>query len=277
MPHPPQESGEDLDAPDVDAPSTPVTRAEPAGRTEPATPPTEDPEAADPVPWRPRDALWVFLLWWGAQIAAGVLYLALGGDEVDEDLTLGIFTLVPQVLLLGLTALWVASRSATGIRRLIGKRRPTVRDAWAGLWHGLAALVLVNGVMALLIELLAGALGRELPQVQEGLQEVTRSPEAAPVALVGIILFAPVAEELFFRGMLQSALRRRLHAWPAIGLAAVAFALVHVEPLAVLLTFPLGLYFGRLYHRRQNIVAPVVAHLVFNASGVILIRVGLPG
>src|SRR6185295_13543668 len=45
---------------------------------------------------------------------------------------------------------------------------------------------------------------------------------------VGVVLIAPVAEELLFRGVLLRSLLRRVSPFTAVSVAAVVFAVVHV-------------------------------------------------
>ncbi|HNQ22110.1 MAG TPA: CPBP family intramembrane metalloprotease [Phycisphaerae bacterium] len=94
----------------------------------------------------------------------------------------------------------------------------------------------------------------------------------APLGLVvlawaGAVAIAPVAEEMFFRGMLQTFLVTYLSSrWVAILLTAVAFATVHSQvqhlPALVLLAVLLGV----AYERTGAIWVPVAAHALFNLS-----------
>jgi membrane protease YdiL (CAAX protease family) len=77
---------------------------------------------------------------------------------------------------------------------------------------------------------------------------------------------APVAEEVFFRGVLQSALAGALrNRWLAIVLAAAAFGAVHLtQPQAVLPLIAMGLVLGYLYERTGTLAAPIAVHVLFN-------------
>ncbi|MGX9715306.1 CPBP family intramembrane glutamic endopeptidase [Janthinobacterium lividum] len=78
-------------------------------------------------------------------------------------------------------------------------------------------------------------------------------------------LAAPLCEEFIFRGLLQGGLRRSLPAWQAIGIAAALFALVH-PPAAMLPVFVLGLCTGIAYERSGALLAPMLAHALYNAA-----------
>lgn len=92
-----------------------------------------------------------------------------------------------------------------------------------------------------------------------------------PVSLVlvlwgGAIVLAPVAEELFFRGLLQTFLVGVLASrWKAIAMAAIAFAAVHFQQLhAVPALAVLAVFIGYAYERTGSLVVPILIHSLFN-------------
>ncbi|MEK7448482.1 MAG: CPBP family intramembrane glutamic endopeptidase, partial [Planctomycetota bacterium] len=80
-----------------------------------------------------------------------------------------------------------------------------------------------------------------------------------------IAVIAPVAEEIFFRGFLQGALRRRLSFWPAIIISALFFALLHFRFAAGPFLFTFGLLLGYLYEKTQSLIPVITVHLVHNS------------
>ncbi len=78
---------------------------------------------------------------------------------------------------------------------------------------------------------------------------------------VGCIV-APLAEELFFRGLCYAWLRRRLPLIVSLSLSALMFACMHgfIAPVQLIG----GLAFGALYEWRQNIWAAYVLHATAN-------------
>jgi uncharacterized protein len=85
------------------------------------------------------------------------------------------------------------------------------------------------------------------------------------------VTVAPVAEEVLFRGLMYPGLKRRLGIGRAALISSVLFALIHVN----LMTFvPLLLLAGVLvwlYEHTGNLLAPVVAHAVFNLANLLLL------
>lgn len=111
----------------------------------------------------------------------------------------------------------------------------TLAGLWSGTLQQLDGAVRAFSVPALLSLLVPGALG------------------------------AGLCEELLFRGLLQARLVQRFG--PAVGVvgAALAFGLMHLDPLHTPLAFLMGLLLGWAAWRTGTIVTGVVAHAVNNA------------
>jgi uncharacterized protein len=74
-----------------------------------------------------------------------------------------------------------------------------------------------------------------------------------------------LAEEILFRGVVQAGLTRLLPEWVALVLASAAFGLAHfLTPAYALLAGLAGLYLGGLFLLQGNLIAPVVAHAVYD-------------
>jgi membrane protease YdiL (CAAX protease family) len=84
------------------------------------------------------------------------------------------------------------------------------------------------------------------------------------VVAAGIVLGAPVAEEIVFRGYLQQALLGVLRPAWAIGVTAAVFGAAHTLPNALPIAM-LGGFFGWLAHRTGALWPAVLAHAVHNA------------
>jgi len=87
-----------------------------------------------------------------------------------------------------------------------------------------------------------------------------------PLLLCTVVL-APLAEELFFRGLVQSYLRRILGgAWAGVLGTSAMFALAHWQQVqAVPAMFVLAVFLGYNYERTGRLTAPILIHALFNA------------
>ncbi|MCE5277062.1 MAG: type II CAAX endopeptidase family protein [Planctomycetaceae bacterium] len=102
------------------------------------------------------------------------------------------------------------------------------------------------------------------------LLEILRQPGAhwgsVAMAIILAVVLAPLTEEIFYRGLIQTALRRHLKAWPAIMLTAVLFAAMHLDmPNSVPAMLVFGMALGYQYERTGRLWASIVMHLLFNA------------
>lgn len=82
--------------------------------------------------------------------------------------------------------------------------------------------------------------------------------------VAGVVVAAPIAEEVVFRGYLLPALRPALGPTGAIAATAVAFGLVHPLPLALPAAL-LGAGFGWLAQRAGSLSPAILAHAAHNA------------
>ena len=97
-------------------------------------------------------------------------------------------------------------------------------------------------------------------------------PRFASAFLAINLLFTVVAEEAFFRGMVQERLTRAVAAhprlqWVPIGVSSASFGLAHIAggPLLVLLATVAGIGYALAYAATRRIEAPVLTHFAVNA------------
>lgn len=93
------------------------------------------------------------------------------------------------------------------------------------------------------------------------------------VVLMGLLVLvaAPVAEEVFFRGFLLQGLARYLTFWPAAILTSAVFAAAHVWWQFYLPIFVLGLAFSWLFCRTGSLWAAIAAHTTINGTSFLVV------
>lgn len=114
-------------------------------------------------------------------------------------------------------------------------------------------------VVAFIATLVVGLALQQVGFEAENERALAIARAITPLGAFTIAAIAAVSEEVFFRGYLQ----------PRVGLTgqAVVFALAHLSYLHVgqiVVTFLLGLGFGYVYRRTGSLVAPMLAHFLFN-------------
>jgi len=89
-------------------------------------------------------------------------------------------------------------------------------------------------------------------------------------AVVAIVVLAPVAEEIFFRGFFFAGLRSRWSLWPSALLSGVVFGVVHAPtgPTAAIPLAGLGVGLAWLYDKTGSIYPTMLAHFLNNAIAI---------
>lgn len=83
-----------------------------------------------------------------------------------------------------------------------------------------------------------------------------------------IACIGPVFEEIFFRGFLYRALRRKYGIFPAVVSSALFFSVLHFNIGTLLPIFGLGVLLAYVYERTGSLIAPVIIHVLQNSIAV---------
>ena len=86
-----------------------------------------------------------------------------------------------------------------------------------------------------------------------------------------VVLGAPLFEEPLFRGIMFRGFATAMPQWAAMTLSGAIFALVHVNAASFLPLCFLGIAFAVLYRRTGTLLAPMLAHALFNAFNMVLL------
>jgi membrane protease YdiL (CAAX protease family) len=113
---------------------------------------------------------------------------------------------------------------------------------------------------------------QENPQVDALSGGQALSPTQLFMLLILVAGLAPLAEELFFRGMLYPLLRRRLGPAAAISINAGLFALAHFIPILLPGLFIIGLALAYLRERSGSIWPCVLYHVIQNSIALLAIN-----
>lgn len=236
---------------------TPVSGAEP------------EPELTEPR-WGLGDAAvgWV-LSFVAAAVWVTMLLLATGNTD-PEDVPLWLTAVGNLPLWMGFlfVPIWAATVKGNGwVRDFHVSLRWT--DVPLGIVAGLVAQFLVVPLLSWPVLLLSGKTADDLAEpAQELADKATNGPSILIFFLmVGII--APIAEELFFRGLLYRSLQKRWSTVVALVGSSVLFGATHFQPLQFLPLVGAGLVFGGLVARTDRLGPSVVAHMAFNTATVV--------
>lgn len=215
-----------------------------------------------PPPWTGRAGALVLLR--GG--AAGVLVLT-------AVLFLGPEGLIPPVLMLPLInapLLWLAYHglllpNGLGFRQ--GAGLGVLPDAWKIVLRVVPVLATAGLAADWLLALLADEMGLSLHWT-EWFDPVLvwGGGSAVGLALVEYLIFAPVFEEIVFRGILFGTLRRRVPFLVAALASAALFALAHgYGPLGFVTVSASGVIWAWSYERTRSLIPGMLAHGLNNA------------
>lgn len=222
----------------------------------------------------PRWGLWDVLIGLVGSVLVGLLAaVALWALDAPIGLSILLGTVAPWIVLAGWPLLITRLRG-NGARIDLGLRL-SWRDTGWGLIAGFVAL-LVSGMAALGMQALVPELTSAAAEAAEELEAESGRASIVVFALL-VMVGAPIVEELFFRGLFFSALRKRgVNAFLTIVITAVVFAGFHLEPTRFLVLLPTGLVLGWVRWRTGSTGAAMLAHGVVNAPGAIALLVGMP-
>ncbi len=201
----------------------------------------------------------------GSLVAIAIALAANGGDELATVPLLLVSSLGQAAVTLGLLAYMSRSRGMAswdldfGFRFELGDVR--------GILYGMALQI---AVIALVLLPLAALLGIEDPP-QQDVADIAgdASSIGARIAVVFVlVVVAPLSEELLFRGVLLSRLRRGLSPASAVIVSAALFAGIHlIDPDAACVVpglFVIGLVLGYQALRTGRIGLSIMTHAGVN-------------
>lgn len=156
----------------------------------------------------------------------------------------------------------------------IGVEMPTLEE-WITAGAGFVGVLVLWGIAAVGTVLVSTRYGIDQPQ-----QEIIRLGQEDPMvfvmlAVLSILIVGP-AEELLFRGVIQTRLRETFGVASGLGLATFVFAVIHLPgyvdgsllsaALGVTILFFVGSILAVTYEYTGNLVVPALIHGLFNAA-----------
>ena len=90
------------------------------------------------------------------------------------------------------------------------------------------------------------------------------------LAIFSIAIVTGIAEELIFRGLVNSRLSRALPPRTVILVSSIIFGLAHGAMIAVVYSALIGMIFCLLYEKFRSVVPSILAHVAFNATSYLI-------
>ncbi|HKY14388.1 MAG TPA: type II CAAX endopeptidase family protein [Microthrixaceae bacterium] len=190
----------------------------------------------------------------GGSIVAGIV----GGDDT---LAQRFLINVPLWLAYVGVPLWATTTKGDGPVEELGLRFAPI-DALIGLVAGTA---LQLGVIPLIYWALGDLVSQaELEEPARELVDLTDGPGWVLLVIMVLVL-APFAEELFYRGLIMRSVARLVPMWVSVIITAALFALMHFQTVQLPGLFAFGLAAGALAAWTGRLGTSMATHFVFNA------------
>lgn len=215
---------------------------------------------------RPGHAVGFFFFHMAALLLSAIVLLAVFeslGVPLESDSQVVNGSLIALQALISIGAAGLFARIARLSWRETFHWRPAPRAAYVWGPAGMIAL-------AIIIAQLGALLLRIVPELaSENLVELVRLSRYTTlgsflVYALAVSLGPGFGEEIAFRGLILAGFRSRYSPAAAVTLSALLFALMHLDPFHILLTFPAGLWMGWLVVRTGSLYPAIAAHAFNN-------------
>lgn len=209
-------------------------------------------------------ALAIFLFLNAAILVVLVVMMATGLDPTSDDK-------IQLPVLLAATALQFAIMAGAVYLVAIKRSQRSWREfGFRPIGHGtLVAALLIGILLAGILEFVERLFGITLGNQVTNL--IAPNGPSIP-GYIGVVLLigiaTPLAEELFFRGVLYNWMRSRWSLPVALVFNGVLFGLIHLfyPPAYIVLVGGLGMVFAYAYERTGSLWTPIVLHATHNTA-----------
>lgn len=224
-----------------------------------------------PVRWGLRDAVLAFLI-----EAVIVAFVGLGMHLVgaSDGPTVIAATMAGWAAIVGW--IWFATRQGGNGMVIDLGLRFTRSDVLTGIVGGAIALA-VGALTGWVTSLVVGPVTSSAGDVVDQLL-AAHDDASLLMFLVMAAILGPIVEELYLRGLLYGAIRKRGvgTGWTVV-LTAIAFSIMHLEPIRLGMILAMGIVLGVVRARTGSTGASIVAHVVNNGAQVALVVLALGG
>lgn len=224
----------------------------------------------NPVAFAALALLLVFVLY---QLAAGGITLLLANGKItDENVTLIRWaTLVGQLVCILLPTLLLVKYRYGSVLRSLRVKVPEPRETIVTVVAVFALQQMAQGYMTFQDSIPIPAPLRQIVDVlRQALEETYRvliraqSPLEFFFVVITVALVPALSEEFLFRGLVQRSFEEATGGLRAAVIAGVIFGVYHLNPFGIVPLVVLGIFFGYIVYRSQNILLAVTAHFFNN-------------
>ena len=215
----------------------------------------EAPVENEPLPWGVTEVIYGII---AMMAISGLFMLVVQFLEIKSNIILIGYELV--YLLPPIVVIWLKKAPL----RTLGLRR----FAFTDLLFGFAILFLAY--IVIFVHNLALMAFNIAPQ-GEYIAELFDLDINLWVLGVAVVIVAPIAEEIFFRSFLYAGLEESFGGNKAILISALLFGAAHMQLVAFIPTFLMGLVLAYVYRRSRSVLPGIILHFAVNGLGFTMI------
>ena len=220
-------------------------------------------------PWRPDRVLRLTAGFYAAMFLGGLVGLGYRGALPDSMLN--------QLIAFALGAFIYQGVTLVLVHIFLRQHESNWMDAFGFAEPRLGRAIFLGALVSILVLPVALSLAglteqviRRLgytPELQQPVRMVMQATSIQQLILHGVadVIFAPIVEEIIFRGVLYPTVKRYADPQTALWGVSFLFALTHMNLTALIALTVLGIILTFLYETTRNLVAPIIAHSLFNA------------
>lgn len=136
-------------------------------------------------------------------------------------------------------------------------------------------IVLLAAAFALAVCILLGFLPEEMMESYSSMAQYIVS-DSLLLSILCTVIVGPITEEVIFRGLVYSRLKKAMPTAIAVVLTSLIFGLMHGQSVWIAYAFVLGLVMNFLVIKTGSILSSILFHILFNLLGSELIPNFLP-
>jgi membrane protease YdiL (CAAX protease family) len=194
----------------------------------------------------------------GVIVASGLVAIpfAVAGADLDSGGFIIVGTIVQDLAMIA-AAYFLMADLGTPTPRTFGLR-PFRSSALGWIFAAFVAYLVLTSIYAVLVD-------PPSEQLPTGLDEADQNLLLAIATGMLLIVVAPFAEEIFFRGFLYQSFRNSLGVPLGALLSALIFGAIHLEFFKLVQLAILGVILALLFEKTGSLWPPIILHAVNNA------------
>jgi membrane protease YdiL (CAAX protease family) len=204
-----------------------------------------------------------------AVLVLGLISLNIFSDDIFKSLSANLVLLAVANALSLLFLVGMSMMQKISLKKLFSFKLPGKKVIWV-LPAALAYVLFLVSVMVLLKALFPSA---DLEQAQKIPFIGAKGTTQIIISFIALVVVAPIAEELLYRGYLLSRLRKTFPYGVSIFLTSSVFALAHGQLNVGIDTFILSLALCLLVYKTESIVPSIILHACKNGLAFLLLFV----